>query len=402
MIVGTDIEPVSPAEAEWVASQRKWTRGWRRLAAAAVPTVYLVFVAQSVEQNSHGTAQVAGYALLAAFAACWLAVPLVLSEASSWRSYWTCYAVLAVLFVAELPFARAAGFVACVFLTILTVPRLGARSVPVVAAFAVAALVVPVAVPSWHVSLGASFDDVTPVAIPVVALAMFAVVQVMRGNQALADARAEVARLAAENERFRIARDLHDLLGHSLTTITVKAGLARKLGGADPARALDEIAAVESLARQSLADVRAAVTNYRDVTLAGELASGRELLRAAGVAADIPRAADIVDPAHQELFGWVVREGLTNVVRHARATSCEVRLSPSWVEIVDDGVGGTGSPTPGNGLCGLSERVTAAGGAIDSGPVQPRGWRLRASLASGVGPEQRPVTVPELTPELSA
>ena len=150
--------------------------------------------------------------------------------------------------------------------------------------------------------------------------------------------------MAAENERFRIARDLHDLLGHSLTAITVKAALARRLGAADPPHAPQEIAEVETLARQSLADVRAAVTGYRDVTLAGELATGRELLRAVGITADLPGAVNVVDPVHHKLFGWAVRVGLTNVIRHAHASSCAVRLSRSSVEIVDDGVGGNATP----------------------------------------------------------
>jgi two-component system sensor histidine kinase DesK len=168
----------------------------------------------------------------------------------------------------------------------------------------------------------------------------------------------------------------------------VKAGLAARLGapGQDRARqeqALQEIAEVETLARQALADVRAAVANYRDVTLAGELATGRQLLRAAGIAADLPRAVDIVDPAHQELFGWVVREGLTNIVRHAHASSCAIRLTASGVEITDDGVGGGALPgtRPGHGLAGLRERVAAAGGVVDAGPLQPRGWRLQVRLA---------------------
>ena len=211
----------------------------------------------------------------------------------------------------------------------------------------------------------------------------FAILQVLRGNQALAEARAELARLAAENERMRIARDLHDLLGHSLTTITVKAGLARRLGPADPAQALGQIAEVEELCRRALADVRSAVSGYRDVTLAGELAHGRELLRASGIAAELPTATDIVDPAHQELFGWAVREGLTNVVRHARASCCTVRLSRSAVEIVDDGTGEPapeGAVPPGNGLSGLRERASVAGGRVDAGPLQAGGWQLRVTL----------------------
>jgi two-component system sensor histidine kinase DesK len=377
----TNVDPKSApqAEAEWVATQRKWTQGWRRLVLMAIPLVYLIYVAGSVRQNSHGAAAVAGYAVLAAFAACWLAVPA--AEASG-RRFWVWYAVLVVLAVAELPFAHAAGFVLCVFITIASVARLGARSVPIVAVLALGALLVPIAIGSWHDNLAAAFDTVTPVAIPVVALTMFAVMRVVRGNQALAEARAELARLAAENERIRIARDLHDLLGHSLTTITVKAGLARRLGSADPARAVDQIAEVEELSRRALADVRAAVSGYRDVTLVTELARGRELLRAAGITADLPTAADVVDPAHQELFGWAVREGLTNVIRHARASSCAVRLSPSSVEITDDGIGA--AAPAGNGLRGLRERVAAAGGTLDAGPLRPQGWQLRVGVPAAV------------------
>jgi two-component system sensor histidine kinase DesK len=244
-----------------------------------------------------------------------------------------------------------------------------------VAVMSVAALLVPVAVGSWHVSLAKSFADVTPVAIPVVAVVTAAVIQVMRANQALAETRAELARLAAENERIRIARDLHDLLGHSLTTITVKAGLARRLGLADPEGAVAQITEVEDLCRRVLADVRAAVSGYREVTLASELARGRELLRVSGITAHFPTATDVVGPAHQELFGWAVREGVTNVIRHSQARSCEVRVSPSCVEIIDDGHGS--AAPPGNGLSGLRERAAAAGGGVDAAPAQPTGWRLR-------------------------
>jgi hypothetical protein len=95
----------------------------------------------------------------------------------------------------------------CVFITMITVIRLGARSAPIVLELALGALLVPAAVPSWHDTIGTAFGDVTSVAIPVVALATFAIAQVMRGNQALAEARAHLASLAAENERFRIARE---------------------------------------------------------------------------------------------------------------------------------------------------------------------------------------------------
>ncbi len=372
----------SPAEADWLVGQRQWTLGWRRVAWAAVPLIYLIYVAGAVDADSRGAAAVWGYAILASFAAWWLALPMLLRPDSSGLRFWTFYAVLSALFVAELPFARAAGFVLGLLVAIVTVARLGAGSAPIIIGLALAALLVPVGVPSWHMSLAKSLGDFTPVAIPVAAAVTYAVLRAIRGSQALADARAELARLAAENERIRIARDLHDLLGHSLTTITVKAGLACRLGATDPALGFQEMAEVEALARQTLTDVRAAVANYRDVTLTGELAAGRELLRAAGVAADLPNAVDVVDPDHRELFGWVVREGLTNIVRHAHASTCAVRLSAFSVEIVDDGIGGAAEL--GNGLNGLRERVAAVGGVVDTGPLEPHGWRLRVSLcASG-------------------
>jgi len=340
------------------------------------------------------------------FAACWLVTPFVLSDYTSELRFWAWYALLVALTAAEIPFARAAGFVLCVFLTLLTVARLGARSAPVVAAMALAALLIPVAVGSWHVSLAKSFADVTPVAIPVVALVMAGVMQIVRSNQALAEARVEMARLAAENERIRIARDLHDLLGHSLTAITVKAGLARRLGSADPAGAVAQIAEVEELCRRALADVRAAVSGYREVTLASELARGRELLRASGITADLPTATEVADPAHQELFGWAVREGLTNVIRHARARSCEVRVSASCVEIIDDGPGSAASPgpaaCPGNGLSGLRERAAAAGGGVEAGPVQPAGWRLRVWVPAVDAPPAVSETAPAARDTASA
>ena len=361
-----------------LAGMQKWARG----ATHAILLIYLLYVIGAVGQDSRGAAAVAGYVILAVFALCWLAVPppdsLGTYEQVSAARFWVPYAGIWVLFAAELPFAQVTGFVMAVFISISTVPRWGARSAPVVLGLAVAALVVPVAVPSWHDSLGDAWGSVSPVAIPVVALMTYLGHRALITTQALADTRAALAAAAGENERLRIARDLHDVLGHSLTTITVKAGLAARIEPTDHARAVQEIAEVEVLARQALSEVRATVAGYREVTLAGELAAGRELLLAAGITADLPRAVDDVDPAHRELFGWVVREGLTNIVRHARAARCSVRLAPAVIEITDDGAG-QAAPA-GNGLTGLRERVAAAGGSIDAGPVYPAGWRLRVCL----------------------
>jgi hypothetical protein len=159
--------PASPADDEWAAAHRLWAGGWRRLLLGVLPMLYLLYVVGAVHQYARGASAAAGYALLMLFAVGWLFLSLTMLNLSQAR-FWSLYGLLLVLVIAELPFARGAGFTMCTFLTITTVARLQARSAPVVAAFAVSALLVPVAVPSWHVSLGESFGMVNPVAIPVV------------------------------------------------------------------------------------------------------------------------------------------------------------------------------------------------------------------------------------------
>jgi two-component system, NarL family, sensor histidine kinase DesK len=379
--VDLEIQPTSQGEAEWLLSQRQWVQGWRGYLLPLALSIYLLYGVFAVNSFSHGSAAVAGYSILGAFFACWLGL-LLLSDRASTLGFWTLYAVFVALFIAELPFAREEAFLMCAFIGVVSVLRWERKAIPIIAGMTLAAIFVPLAFHSWRDGIFTGVENATVLAIPVVALGVFRARRIMRGNQALADARAEIARLAAENERSRIARDLHDLLGHSLTTITVKAALARRLGETNPADALREMAEVEALARRSLADVRAAVANYRDVTLTGELATGREVLRAAGVVAELPSAVEVVNPDHQELFGWAVREGLTNVVRHAHARSCTVRVARSFVEITDDGEGNgaESGDHSGNGLSGLRERVAAFGGVVDAGPMEPRGWRLRVTL----------------------
>ena len=381
--VGSDVALAPTAKAEWGASQRYWARGWRAAVLVFLPLIYLIYVGGAVHKYSQGAQALAGYGILGAFCIGYVALTLLVrgGEAFSPRRFLPLYGLLTALLVAELPFARAAAFVMGLYLAMIGVAKFGARAVPVVAGLTLASIFVPAAVPSWHQSLSSAIGNFTPIAIPVVALITFVVGRGVRDALELAEARAQLARLAADNERNRIARDLHDLLGHSLTTITLKADLAHLLSATEPARAAQEIAEVAELSRQALAEVRAAVSNYREVTLAAELARGRELLRASGVAAELPTAVDMVDVSHQELFGWAVREGLTNVARHAHATRCTVVLTASEVEICDDGIGGTGTASDGNGLAGLGERVAAAGGRLEAGPLCPQGWRLRVSFA---------------------
>ncbi len=158
------------------------------------------------------------------------------------------------------------------------------------------------------------------------ALTLFALTAFMVGfagnvrlNIKLRETQEQLAVAAVVAERERIGRDLHDILGHSLTAIAVKAGLARRLLERDPAAAGQEIADVERLAREALADVRATASGYREVSLAGELAVAAAVLQAAGIRAELPRAVDSVNPAAREVFGYVIREAVTNVVRHSGA-----------------------------------------------------------------------------------
>ncbi|MEV5569748.1 sensor histidine kinase [Spirillospora sp. NPDC052269] len=361
----------------------RWAGGWRRAMLAAGMFVYPFVSMIGVTQFSEGAAAFAGYTIALAF--CGLYAMAAVAFARRFRRrLWFLLAGMFVLFVAQLPFARTLGFyllAVIVSFVALTLPR---RLPPVLVAAAAMTLLVPWAVRPWHTGPG----WLEAVMVVFTALVVRGYAELADANVALVEARAEVARLASEAERNRIARDLHDLLGHSLTAITVKSNLARRLAEGGAERAAAEIHEVELLSRQALGEVRAAVSGYREVTLPGELARGREMLRAVGVTADLPSAVDVVDAAHRELFGWVVREGLTNVVRHARATRCTVTLSAAEVEIVDDGAGG--AAVPGNGLTGLRERVAAAGGVVESGPVTPRGWRLRVTVGASPAPDTTP------------
>lgn len=184
--------------------------------------------------------------------------------------------------------------------------------------------------------------------------------------------RRERARLAVAEERDRIARDLHDLVGHSLSVIAVKTELARRLVTVDPERAENELVDIDTVVRRALSEVRQAVTNYRQPTLAGELASASRAAASAGIDCRVesPESWNLPMPVDGAL-AWTVREGVTNVLRHSRATNCRIQLSivdkSAELRITDDGAGPTESDGRGNGLAGLAERVQALGGSMSSG-----------------------------------
>jgi two-component system, NarL family, sensor histidine kinase DesK len=190
--------------------------------------------------------------------------------------------------------------------------------------------------------------------------------QVSRGNARLRLAHAEIEHLAKMAERERIARDLHDLLGHTLSLVILKSELAAKLASRDVDRARQEISDVERVARDALAQVRAAVAGYRSGGFVAELEHARSALTTAGVELDAAVAPVQLPATHEAVLALALREAITNIVRHAAARRCEVRLHVSGTScvmtITDDGRGGR--TAFGSGLTGMRERVEALGGVL--------------------------------------
>ncbi|MCF3177906.1 sensor histidine kinase [Streptomyces sioyaensis] len=256
--------------------------------------------------------------------------------------------------------------------------------------------------------------------------------------QELNTTRQELARSAVEKERLRFSRDLHDLLGHTLSVVVVKAEAVRRLAPRNLDAALAQAADIEAVGRQALTEIREAVTGYREGSLSTELDRARSVLEAAGIEPVVRQAGPPLPPQAGALLGWVVREGVTNTVRHSGATTCEISVHAGEdrvrLTITDDGRGpdgagagaaaisvpgrlrghvpgrgpgdagadaagspdpadGTGAPPPpgstgpvgGTGLKGLTERLAAAGGTLHSGPDGRRGFRVTAELPVGTG-----------------
>jgi two-component system, NarL family, sensor histidine kinase DesK len=224
-------------------------------------------------------------------------------------------------------------------------------------------------------------------------------------NRQLREAREDLAELAVTEERLRFARDLHDLLGHSLSLIVLKSELAGQLLEAErpPDGAAREVRDINEVARRSLAEVREAVGGYRRVTLAAELAGARAALDAAGIAAVVDEVPRGLPARVDEVLGWTVREGITNLVRHSAAGTCWIRFESGrgpgpagagWaaVEITDDGQasGSATAPAGGNGLAGLAERAAVLGGGLQAGPRRGGGFRLKVQLPLEPEPEPAP------------
>ena len=203
---------------------------------------------------------------------------------------------------------------------------------------------------------------------------------------ALRAARTEIVQHATDNERARISRDLHDLLGNSLSLITLKGELATRLLP-EGAPGLDEVRDMLSLSREALRQVREAVSGYRQPTLSTELTAARVALEAGGVKVDIKQDVGALNRETEAVLGWVVREATTNVIRHSGARRCQIAFSRDaahvQVDIVNDGWRVPQVPA-GNGLRGLAERLAALGGEVEATAQPEGGFRLRATVPTPV------------------
>jgi two-component system, NarL family, sensor histidine kinase DesK len=252
-----------------------------------------------------------------------------------------------------------------------------------------------------HYGLGNTLAVLLPVLLIGVAMIGFRLQLTLMHE--LAQARGTVAKLAANEERLRLARDMHDLTGQSLSMITLKSELAAKRLAKLPSSAerdavLTELGDIGRVSRQTLHDIREAVSGYRRPTLAIEVITARNALEAAGIGLDddpeLTLRSGTFDPDTEAVLAWCLREAVTNVIRHSRARHCRIRLlehpGELSLEVTDDGHGftrpdeddqhGLASPA-GSGLRGVSERLSAAGGSLSLGPAtNGHGFRLTATV----------------------
>jgi two-component system, NarL family, sensor histidine kinase DesK len=249
-------------------------------------------------------------------------------------------------------------------------------------------LVIATALLVWSLRIYPGFAYPTLAMTALLGATNIRVARLRRLRLAEAQSRSEAAALATADERERIARDLHDLLGHSLSLMILKGELASRLTGGDAGRAREEIDGVVRVARDALTEVRDAVRGYRNRGLAAELAGARSALESAGTRAEVTVAAPELPPEQELALAFAVREGVTNVVRHASAEHCAIRLGADgerWrLTIEDDGRGATAPE--GSGLTGMRERLERLGGTVE-----------RTGGAAGVGRGTRlTITIPRV------
>jgi two-component system sensor histidine kinase DesK len=218
------------------------------------------------------------------------------------------------------------------------------------------------------------------------AVALYGSARLVRVLDELEATRTELAELAVGRERLRVSRDLHDLLGHSLSAVSLKGDLAIRLLHSNPPAAQAQIEGLTGVARDALRGVRAVTRDEHTVSLRTEIEGAAALLAAAGIDARIDLHLPDLPPAVEKVLAWAVREGVTNVLRHSEASTCSITAS-RWdgqarLEIVNDGA--RPSAGEGSGLAGLTERATALSGSVSGGPVGDGSFRLLVEVPEEV------------------
>ena len=310
--------------------------------------------------------------------------PILRHSAKYWAEQMPVYALFLGLYVAYVQMPRnrvRLWIVAAMFVMgVLAIPNnVGGSSF-----YIYVAALLPFCVDSKKVFLGVMVTEIAALAVEsqlfpgnpfnylitgffvvVVGLSNSFIAENKRADMKLRAAQVENVELAAVAERERIARDLHDVLGHTLSVVVLKAELAGRLIGRDNARAAAEIADVERTARTALAEVREAIGGYRARGLSAEVEQARQTLRSAGVTLACESAPPSLRAREETVLSLAVREAVTNIVRHARATECSMRFGTAadgfaTLEVADNGAAAAGPE--GNGLRGMRERVQELGG----------------------------------------
>jgi two-component system sensor histidine kinase DesK len=222
------------------------------------------------------------------------------------------------------------------------------------------------------------------VAIVAVGWLMAAIGSLMRAYSGLRRAQSDLARLAVSEERVRIAGDLHDLLGHTLSVIALKSELAARLVETDPRKAQDELEEIQVVTRQALAEVREAVQGYRRLAVADALDGARAALTTAGIECRVESSIGALDADVEDVLAWTVREATTNVLRHSSASECAISIvgEPGRVVLrVEDDGAGAGDPSGGSaGLAGIARRADRLDGSLEAGPRPGGGFGLQLVL----------------------
>jgi two-component system, NarL family, sensor histidine kinase DesK len=373
-----------------VIAETEATNRWRlRLARYRVGQLLgLLFLAGPVADLVRSSAPSAALVVISLAGACFCALYLLLLppidafERRGERAIHVGLALLAALAALTLVLGAPSSFVV-LFVYVAVAAGLLLRPLDAAAVVALTAAAVGIGL----AATGSGSSTVAAYALSVLGLGltMAALGNSRRSNRELREAREELARLAVAEERLRIARDVHDLLGHTLSLVALKSELAAKLVRKDPLRAESEMNDVREVTRQALDEVRTAVQGYRQLALEDALDGARAALAAAGIECRVvDRSAATRPPELENVLAWALREATTNVVRHSGAHGCAITVADDAdaisLEVEDDGMAVSGVSDEGVGLAGLAERARSLDGTLEAGPRPGGGFRLHLTL----------------------